>query len=70
LEIYPRYSTTLFLSLTATDKPGLARHNVALEPSSNSILNSDRVRTRNGQYPLTEYDIPLYRFDLGGRTLG
>ena len=42
LEIYPRYSTTLFLSLTATDEPGFARHNAALEPTSNSILNSER----------------------------
>src|SRR5262249_4156717 len=39
-KIYPRYSTALLLSRTATEEPGLARQNVALEPSSNSILNS------------------------------
>jgi hypothetical protein len=40
---YPRYSTRLFLSRTATDEPGSARQSVALEPSSKSILNSALV---------------------------
>jgi len=40
---YPRYSTALFLSRTATDEPGWARQRVALEPSSKSILNSALV---------------------------
>ena len=40
LQTYPRYSTALFLSRTATDEPGSARRSVALEPSSKSILNS------------------------------
>src|ERR1700758_480302 len=39
-QTYPRYSTALFLSRTATDEPGSARQSVALEPSSKSILNS------------------------------
>src|SRR4029077_3361829 len=39
-QTYPRYSTALFLSRTATDEPGSARQHVALEPSSNSILNA------------------------------
>src|SRR5262245_54593847 len=39
-EVYLRYSTALFLSRTATEEPGSAKESVALEPSSNSILNS------------------------------
>jgi hypothetical protein len=37
---YPRYSTALFLSRTATDEPGSASQSVALKPSSKLILNS------------------------------
>src|SRR5215472_17514201 len=39
-KIYPRYSTALFLSRTATEESGSARQNVALVASSNLILKS------------------------------
>ena len=48
---YPRYSTALFLSRTATEEPGSARQSVALEPSSKSILNSALASCTDFTFP-------------------
>ena len=69
VQTYPRYSTTSFLSRTATDEPGSARQSVALEPSSKAILNSASAFLNGFHFAARRYRCSSGCLDLHARLI-